>query len=296
MSDRSERAVAIVGIGAILPDAPSARAFRDNVWAKKYSITEVPPDRWSVADYYDPDPTAPAKTYSKIGAWVRGFQFDWKRWHIPPRVAGAMDEGQQWAITIAAEALADYGYPGKPLDTERTAVVLGNAMAGERHYLTTLRISFPEYRAPARRGEGVPRPPGRGAQRHPLALERGRHEADARDHRGHDAGGAVEHPLRPGGQRPQPARAELHGRRRLRLDLRRPRRRGGHAGGGPLRRRDHGRRRPQHGHELVREVLEDRRALRDGDPALRRRGGRLRDGRGLGRLPAEAPRRRGERR
>jgi acyl transferase domain-containing protein len=109
MSDRSERAVAIVGLGAILPDAPSARAFRDNVWAKKYSITEVPPDRWSVADYYDPDPAVPAKTYSKICAWVRGFEFDWKRWHIPPRVAGAMDEGQQWAITIAAEALADYG-------------------------------------------------------------------------------------------------------------------------------------------------------------------------------------------
>jgi acyl transferase domain-containing protein len=146
MTDRSERAVAIVGLGAILPDAPSARAFRDNVWAKKYSITEVPKDRWSVADYYDPDPSVPAKTYSKIGSWVRGFEFDWKRWHIPPRVAGAMDEGQQWAITIAAEALADYGYPGKPLDTERTAVVLGNAMAGERHYLTTLRISFPEYR------------------------------------------------------------------------------------------------------------------------------------------------------
>ena len=57
-----------------------------------------------------------------------------------------MDEGQQWAMTIAAEALADYGYPEKKLDTERTAVVLGNAMAGERHYLTTLRISFPEYR------------------------------------------------------------------------------------------------------------------------------------------------------
>ncbi|HXK10626.1 MAG TPA: SDR family NAD(P)-dependent oxidoreductase [Vicinamibacteria bacterium] len=146
MSDLRSRAVAVVGLGAILPDAPNARAFRDNVWAKRYSITDVPPDRWSVADYYDPDPSAPAKTYSKIGAWVRGFEFDWKRWHIPPRVAEAMDQGQQWAVTIAAEALADYGYPGKPLDTERTAVVLGNAMAGERHYLTTLRISFPEYR------------------------------------------------------------------------------------------------------------------------------------------------------
>ena len=145
MTDRAERAIAIVGVGAILPDAPSARAFRDNVWGGRYSITEVPPERWSVADYYDPDPAAPAKTYSKIGSWVRGFAFDWKRWHIPPRVAAAMDEGQQWAVTIAAEALADYGWPERGLDSVRTAVVLGNAMAGERHYLTTLRISFPEY-------------------------------------------------------------------------------------------------------------------------------------------------------
>ncbi|MCG6922653.1 MAG: acyltransferase domain-containing protein, partial [Acidobacteria bacterium] len=143
-TDRSERAVAIVGLGAVLPDAPNAPAFRDNVWAKRYSIIEVPPDRWSADDYYDPDPTVPDKTYSKIGSWVRGFEFDWKRFKIPPKVAAAMDEGQQWAVTIAAEALADYGWPDRKLDTERTAVILGNAMAGEHHYLTTLRIQFPE--------------------------------------------------------------------------------------------------------------------------------------------------------
>ncbi len=146
MTDRSERAVAIVGLGAIMPDAAGAVAFRDNIWSKKYSIIEVPPERWSAEDYWDPDPLAPAKTYSKIGAWVRGFQFDWQRWRIPPRVAGAMDEGQQWGVTIAAEALADYGWPNRPLDTDRTGVILGNAMAGERHYYTTLRIEFPEYR------------------------------------------------------------------------------------------------------------------------------------------------------
>ena len=28
---------------------------------------------------------------------------------------------------------------------DRTAVILGNAMAGERHYLTSLRVYFPEY-------------------------------------------------------------------------------------------------------------------------------------------------------
>ncbi len=99
-------------LGAILPDAPNAPAFWQNICNKRYSIIEVPPERWSIADYYDPDPTAPDKSYSKIGSWVRGFEFDWKRFRIPPKVAAAMDESQQWAVTIAAEALADYGYPG----------------------------------------------------------------------------------------------------------------------------------------------------------------------------------------
>ena len=123
MTDPRERAAAIVGLAAILPDAPSARAFRDNVWSGRYSIREVPAGRWSVADYYDPDPAAPDKTYSKIGAWVRDFTFDWKRFHIPPRVAAAMDEGQQWAVTIAADALADFGYPERPLDLEGVTIV-----------------------------------------------------------------------------------------------------------------------------------------------------------------------------
>jgi acyl transferase domain-containing protein len=144
MESSIDRAVAIVGVGAILPDAPNARAFWENIKSKRYSVAEVPPERWSIASYYDPDPAAPDKTYSKIGSWVRGFAFDWQRFRIPPKVA-AMDESQQWAVTIAAEALADYGYPDRALNTENTGVVLGTVMGGELHYLTNLRISFPEY-------------------------------------------------------------------------------------------------------------------------------------------------------
>ncbi|MBN8636609.1 MAG: SDR family NAD(P)-dependent oxidoreductase [Anaerolineae bacterium] len=145
MNDSANRAVAIVGVGAILPDAPSAAHFWQNIVTKRYSISDVPSDRWAVRDYYDPDPKAPDKTYSKIGGWVRGFDFDWKRFRMPPKVAAAMDQGQQWAVTIAADALADYGYPERPLDTDRTAVIIGTAMGGELHYLTALRIAFPEY-------------------------------------------------------------------------------------------------------------------------------------------------------
>ena len=141
----SRTPVAIVGLGAMLPDAPSAPAYWQNIRSRRYSISEVPSDRWRVEDYYDPDPSVADKTYSKIGAWVRDFTFDWKGFRIPPKVAAAMDEGQQWAVTIAAEALADYGYPARPLDTERTGVILGAAMGGELHYITGLRVFFPEY-------------------------------------------------------------------------------------------------------------------------------------------------------
>ena len=153
MDSTADRAIAIVGLGAILPDAPNAPAFWKNILDKRYCISEVPSERWSAASYYDPDPSAPDKTYSKIGGWVRGFTFDWQRFRIPPKVAAAMDQSQQWAVTIAAEALANYGYPDRPLNTENTGVILGTAMGGEMHYLTNLRVSFPEY---ARALEAVP--------------------------------------------------------------------------------------------------------------------------------------------
>ncbi len=147
MTENVSRAVAVVGVGAVLPDAPNAPAFWENLKAGRYSITETPPGRWDPALYYDPDPHAPDKTYSNIGGWVR--EFDWSplewRLPVPPRVSDAMDRGQKWSVGACREALLDYGYPDRALDTERTAVVLGNAMAGDRHYLTALPIYLPEY-------------------------------------------------------------------------------------------------------------------------------------------------------
>ena len=147
MEDTANRAIAIVGAGAILPDATNVSAFWENIKKSRYSITEVSPDRWDPAFYYDPDPRAPDKTYSKIGGWVRDQQWEPVKWHlpIPPRVADAMDQAQKWGIAATHEALEDYGYPQRPLDPDRIAVILGNAMAGEKHYLTALRVYFPEY-------------------------------------------------------------------------------------------------------------------------------------------------------
>ncbi|MGA2369123.1 MAG: SDR family NAD(P)-dependent oxidoreductase [Candidatus Korobacteraceae bacterium] len=147
MENTAYRAIAIVGVGAILPDAPNVPAFWNNVKTGRYSISEVQPDRWDTSFYYDADPSVPDKTYSKIGGWVREYTWDPMKWRlpIPPRVADAMDVAQKWAVACTREALEDYGYPKRPLDLDRTAVILGNAMAGEKHYRSSLRVFFPEY-------------------------------------------------------------------------------------------------------------------------------------------------------
>ena len=122
-------------------------AAAENIKAGRYSISEVDKERWDPQLFYDPNPAAPDKTYSKIGGWVREFPWDPVGWRlpIPPRVAQAMDDAQKWAIACTREALEDYGYPKRPMDVERTAVILGNAMAGEKQFFTVMRAYFPEW-------------------------------------------------------------------------------------------------------------------------------------------------------
>ena len=142
-------AVAVVGLGAILPDAPDAPAFWRNVKEGRYSITEVPKERWDPDLYYDPDPKAPDKTYSKIGGWVREGEWEWDPlgWHlpIPPRSRTPWRTARSGRSPARARRSPDYGFPGRPLDQERTAVILGNALAGERQLLSRPADPLPEF-------------------------------------------------------------------------------------------------------------------------------------------------------
>jgi acyl transferase domain-containing protein/NAD(P)-dependent dehydrogenase (short-subunit alcohol dehydrogenase family)/acyl carrier protein len=147
MEDTAHRAIAVVGLSAIMPDAPDAQSFWENIKNGRYSISEVPPERWDPGLYYDSDRKAPDKTYSKIGGWVREWPWEPYQWHlpIPPKIADAMDVGQKWAVSLAHAVLSNHGDGGLPLDRARTAVVLGNAMGGEQAYMTALRIYYPEF-------------------------------------------------------------------------------------------------------------------------------------------------------
>ncbi|MFL6152327.1 MAG: polyketide synthase, partial [Ornithinibacter sp.] len=146
MTQHVSQPVAIVGLSAIMPNAPTGADFWSNIREGRYGISDVPLDRWDPDLYYDADRNATDKTYSRIGGWVREFPWEPMAWRLPlpPKVAAQMDIGQQWSVSAARAALVDAGWPDWQVDPERVAVVLGNALGGEKHYRSTMRIEFPQ--------------------------------------------------------------------------------------------------------------------------------------------------------
>ncbi|PYT08304.1 MAG: hypothetical protein DMF49_05650, partial [Acidobacteria bacterium] len=148
----SERLVAIIGLGAVLPKARNAQEFWDNVLAGRDCISEVPKQRWDPEAFFDPDREAEDKTYCKVGGFVEEIPFDSRAFKIPPRTAQAMDRVQKMALVAAVEALHDAGYDKRPFDRTRTAVILGNSLNHTEVGLGyRLRLQLPFFEAATRR-------------------------------------------------------------------------------------------------------------------------------------------------
>ena len=139
--------IAIVGISALFPDAPDADTFWRNILSSRVSIGPVPDDRWTLGDFWEeggPGNISEGKTYSKIGAFVSGIDFDWRRWKQPPGTLPQIDPCQLWAVTVSASALEDAGYLGEnsktKLPNSRTGVIFANALGGENRNLSNQRV------------------------------------------------------------------------------------------------------------------------------------------------------------
>lgn len=135
--------IAVVGIGLRFPGSDTPAKFWEQIVSGRNGIVDVPPDRWGNPDlYYDPDPKAPDKTYSRIGGFLTDFQFDPLKYRIPPSVAKQMDLTQQMAIACVGDAIEDAGLSPESLKGKRVGIIIGNSMGGEKTDRYAERVHF----------------------------------------------------------------------------------------------------------------------------------------------------------
>ena len=106
--------IAVIGMAGRYPKSPNLDVFWDNLLAGRDCIGEVPPDRWSLRDFYEPDREAAVqagKSYGKWGGFLEGFaDFDPLFFQISPTEAAAIDPQERLFIETAWQVFEDAGY------------------------------------------------------------------------------------------------------------------------------------------------------------------------------------------
>ena len=119
--------IAVIGMGCRFPGGannPDAfwQLLRDGVDA----IGDVPPSRWDVDAYYDPDPDAVGKIYIRQGGFIdllRDFDADF--FNIAPREMKSIDPQQRLLLEVTWEALESAALAPDKLKGSKTGVFVG---------------------------------------------------------------------------------------------------------------------------------------------------------------------------
>src|SRR6185503_5858331 len=118
--------IAIIGIGCRFPGADSPQAFWSLLREGVDAISEVPPERWNLKDFYDPDPAMPGKMNTRWGGFLKNIaEFDAEFFGISPREAARIDPQQRLLLEVAWEALEDSGQIPAHLAGTQCGVFIG---------------------------------------------------------------------------------------------------------------------------------------------------------------------------
>ncbi len=136
--------IAIIGMAALFPEAKNLQEYWDNIMREVDCITEVPPSRWDVDTYYDPDPKAQDKTYCKRGGFIPDIDFNPMEFGLPPNILEFTDVSQLVSLVIAKKAMEDAGYgETRAFNREQAGVILGAAVGRPLSGPLTARMQYP---------------------------------------------------------------------------------------------------------------------------------------------------------
>jgi acyl transferase domain-containing protein len=125
MNDNQSNDIAIIGMACVLPGAPDAARYWENILHKVNSISDAPPE-WEAELFFEENTKADDRTYCKRGGFLGKLaQFDPFSFGILPNAVDGGEPDHYMALQASQDALKDCG----PLDLEkvkqRTAVIIG---------------------------------------------------------------------------------------------------------------------------------------------------------------------------
>src|ERR1700761_3761294 len=138
---------AIVGYALRVPGAADADEFWEVLRDGRDAVSEVPPDRWDVDEYYDPDPDAPGKIVSRRAGFIDDVTgFDASFFGLSKRETMLIDPQHRLLLETSWRAVEHSGTAPSALANTNTGVFVGLAT---HDYLgmASGELTFPEIEA-----------------------------------------------------------------------------------------------------------------------------------------------------
>jgi len=118
--------IAVIGMSGRYPMARDLAEYWENLASGRDCVTEIPPSRWDVNEYYDPRPQQTGKVYCKWLGQVEDIEyFDPLFFAISPAEAAGMDPQHRLFLEESYRAFEDAGYNPKQLSNVQCGVYLG---------------------------------------------------------------------------------------------------------------------------------------------------------------------------
>ncbi|MFN6560913.1 MAG: SDR family NAD(P)-dependent oxidoreductase [Nostoc sp. ChiSLP01] len=143
-TQRQQVDIAIIGMASIFPQSKNLQEYWEKIIHKVDCITDVPPSRWNIDEYYDSNPRTPDKTYCKRGGFIPDVDFNPMEFGLPPNILEVTDISQLLGLIVAKAAMEDAGYgESRQFNHQATGVILGVALGRQLGVPLTARMQYP---------------------------------------------------------------------------------------------------------------------------------------------------------
>ncbi|WDI40985.1 type I polyketide synthase [Bremerella sp. P1] len=138
-----DRAIAVVGMGCIVPGADELDQFWNLVQSGTDPKSQPPGDRWSPQSR----DRASREGYAPLGGFIEKYEYDWRKHRVPPKQVQEADPLQFMFLDASEKALADAGYDRDSIPKELAGVVVCTEFGGDFSDQLEMGLRIPEMQA-----------------------------------------------------------------------------------------------------------------------------------------------------